>query len=363
VVLLLLLFVSIMPAFAQDKGWEADWKQTLAAAKREGRVVVVGSPDPVMRRDVIPKFTARYGIPVEFVAGRSGEIAARLRTEQQAGVYAVDVFMVGIGTLTRTLYPEKMLQPIKPLLVLPEVVDPSKWKNGKLWFVDPEERYVLRVFNRVGGFLFINTDYVKPEEIRSAKDLLNPKFRGKVSTDDPTVAGTGLNQAGEFLLAFGEEFVKRFYVDQKPGMTRDRRQMSDWLARGTYPICLSCREDDLESLRKAGFNIAELYHLADIGGRIGGSPWWLAVPNKTPNPNAMKVFVNWIASKEGLETYSRGYGNPTLRTDVDESFIEPESIPRPGIKYFDSHDWSWVLSGREEANQKAQKLIKPLLGR
>src|SRR5688572_14510110 len=131
-VLFLILFTS--QAFAQSKDWEADWKQTLAGAKKEGRVVVVGSPDPVMRRDVIPKFTARFGIPVEFVSGRSGEIAARLRTEQQAGVYAVDVFMVGIGTLTRTLYPEKMLQPLKPLLVTPEITDPSKWKKGKLWF-------------------------------------------------------------------------------------------------------------------------------------------------------------------------------------------------------------------------------------
>src|SRR3954470_19312365 len=79
---------------AQDKAWE----QTLAAAKKEGSVVVVGSPDPVMRSDIIPKFTARYGIPVEFLAGRSSEMAQRLRTERGAGIYSVDVFLSGPDT-------------------------------------------------------------------------------------------------------------------------------------------------------------------------------------------------------------------------------------------------------------------------
>jgi iron(III) transport system substrate-binding protein len=357
------LLVFALPAWAQDKGWEQEWQTALAAAKKEGTVVVAGSPDPVMRKDVLPKFTARFGIPVEFLAGRSSEIAARLKTEQSAGVYTVDILMMGIGTVTRTLYPEKMLGSLKPLLFHPESVDPSKWKLKKLWFVDPEERYVLRVFNRVGSFMFINTDYVKPGEIRAAKDLLDPKWRGKISTDDPTVAGTGANQAGEFLLQFGEEFLKRFYVDQKPGVTRDRRQISDWLARGTYPVCISCRDDDLRALQEAGFHIVEVFELADIAGRIGGSPWWLAAPSKLPHPNAAKIFANWMISKEALETYSRGYGSPTLRADVDESFIKAESIPRPGVQYFDSHDWKWSVGGREEAVERARKILKSAMAR
>lgn len=359
----LLIFFLAAPLYAQEAGWEKKWSDTLAAARKEGTVVVVGSPDPVMRKEVIPKFTERFGIPVEFVAGRSSEIGSRLVIEQKAGAYTVDILMVGIGTLTRTFYPEKMLGPLKPLLFHPEAVAPSKWKTGKLWFVDPEERFVLRVFNRVGGFMFLNTDYVRPGEIRAARDLLDPKWKGKVSTDDPTVAGTGANQAAEFLLQFGEEFLKKFYVDQKPGMTRDRRQISDWLARGTYPICLSCRDDDLKPLQEAGFKIVEVMQMADIGGRIGGSPWWLAVPSKMPHPQAAKIFANWMISKEALEMYSRSYGNPTLRTDVDESFIDRESIPQPGVQYFDSHDWKWAVGGREEAVERARKIIKAHLSR
>jgi hypothetical protein len=49
---------------------------------------------------------------------------------------------------------------------------------------------------------------------------------------------------------------------------------------------------------------------------------------------------SWIASKEGLETYSRGYGAATLRTDVDESFLERGTAPHAGVKYFDDTEWS-----------------------
>ncbi|HEX9446160.1 MAG TPA: extracellular solute-binding protein, partial [Candidatus Binatia bacterium] len=203
-------------AAAQDKAWE----QTLAAAKKEGAVVVVGSPDPVMRNDIIPKFKTRYGIPVEFLAGRSSEMAARLRTERAAGIYSVDVFLSGPDTTATVLYAEKMLDPLKPLMVLPEVVDGSKWKKGKPWYVDPEEKFILRPFSSVSSLLFFNSDAVKPDEIRAAKDLLNPKWRGKISTEDPTTTGAGANLAARFHHQLGPDFVKKLYIEQKPVSTR-----------------------------------------------------------------------------------------------------------------------------------------------
>lgn len=62
--------------------------------------------------------------------------------------------------------------------------------------------------------------------------------------------------------------------------------------------------------------------------------------------------------KEALETYSRGYGYATLRTNVDESFLEPGTIPRPGVNYFDDSDWKWAVTGRKEAREQVGKLLK-----
>jgi iron(III) transport system substrate-binding protein len=352
---LLLLLPSV--AYAQ-KGWEREWNETLAAAKKEGRVSVAGSPDPVMRNDVIPKFTSRFGIQVEFIAGRASQYIAKVQTERSAGIYSVDIFMTGVDSTVNTLYPEKLIDPLRPLMILPEVLDPAKWKTGKPWFIDPEQNFVLRVFRSVSGLFFYNGDHVKDEEIRSSKDLLNPKWRGKMSTDDPMVAGTGAANAAMLYVELGGEFVKRLYVDQKPVFSRERRQYADWLARGTYPICLSCREDDVKSLRQEGFKLVEVFEMLDISPRVNGSPWLLSFANKAPHPNAARVFANWIASKEGLETYSRGYGTATLRTDVDDSFLERGTVPRAAVKYFDDTEWNWTVTGRREAREKMQQLLR-----
>src|SRR5262247_4921698 len=114
-------------ASAQQKGWDNEWNETLAAAKKEGKVAVAGSPDPVMRNDIIPKFTSRFGIQVEFIAGRAVQYIAKVQTERSAGIFSVDIFMTGVDSTVNTLYPEKLIYPLKPLMILPEVLDPSKW--------------------------------------------------------------------------------------------------------------------------------------------------------------------------------------------------------------------------------------------
>jgi len=345
-------------AFAQTKASDKEWQAIVDAAKKEGKVVVAGSPDPVMRNEIIPKFTARFGIPVEFIAGRSSQIVSRVATERGSGIYSIDVYLAGPDTTANELYGNKLIDPLKPLLIMPEVADGSKWKTGKVWFSDPQEEFVARPFSSVATLLFINTEYVKAEELRQVKDLLNPKWRGKISTEDPTTTGSGANAAARFYTQIGEEFVKQLYVDQKPVRTRERRQMTDWLARGTQPICLNCREDDVRPLAKEGFKVLEIFELGGVAPTVNGSPWMLSLANRAPNTKAAQVFANWILSKEGLEIYARGYGSATLRTDIDESYLNPGNLPKKGVKYFDDTEWKWIVTGRHESREKVWKLLK-----
>jgi iron(III) transport system substrate-binding protein len=90
-ILALLMSMMCAPAaFAQYADWQKHWNETLAAAKKEGKVVVAGSPDPVMRNQIIPRFTELYGIQVDFIAGRSSQIISKVRLERAAGQYLVD---------------------------------------------------------------------------------------------------------------------------------------------------------------------------------------------------------------------------------------------------------------------------------
>jgi ABC-type Fe3+ transport system substrate-binding protein len=345
-------------AAESKSGWETEWKRVLESAKKEGTVVVAGSADPVMRNEILPKFTARFGIPVQYIAGGANQIVSRLSAERNTKLYSTDLFMVGMNTAANVLYPNKMIDPLRPAMILPEVVDPAKWRKGKLWFQDPQESYVLRAFSSIAALFHINRDHVNPAELGASKDLLNPKWRGKISAEDPLFGGGGANKAARFYAQLGEEFVRRLYKEQKSALSRERRQMADWLARGTYPICLDCRDDDLKALKKEGFNFFSFYELADMSPTLTSAPWLLTLLNQAPHPNAARVFANWIISKEALEIYSRGFGYATLRSDADVSFLPPETIPRPDIKYFDDADWQWSVSGRVEARKRVESILK-----
>ena len=339
--------------------WQKQWDETLAAAKSEGKLVVVGQPSPAMRNVILPAFTKKYGIPVELIAGQTSTIVGKIRTERGSGIYSADVFMSNASTSVTTLYGEKMLDPLKPLLLLPEVTEGKYWKRGAPYFADPEKEYLLIMFASVDSLLFINADYVKPEEIRSAKDLLNPKWKGKISTEDPRLpGGSGVQSAVHFYTQMGPEFVKQLYVDQQPVIQRDRRILTDWMARGTQPICLTCHIDDARALIKEGYKLVEVFELSDMKNRITPTPSVLSFANKAPHPNAARIFVNWMASKEGLELYSREAQAATLRTDVDESFLDPHIIPQPGKDYVDNTDMTWVAAGQKETADKMRALLK-----
>ena len=111
-------------------------------------------------------------------------------------------------------------------------------------------------------------------------------------------------------------------------------------------------------LVKDGFKLLEIFELNGIAPTINGSPWMLSLANKAPHPKAAQVFANWILSREGMETYSRGYGSVSLRTDIDESSLNPGNLPKKGVKYFDDSDWKWVVGGRYEAREKLWKLLR-----
>ena len=336
------------------------WDKLVADAKKEGKVVIIAPSDPQVREAIPAAFKAKYGITVEYLGGRSSDMAARLRTERQSGIYTIDVALSGTLTMASIFYGEKMLDPLRPALIDPEVTDGSKWKAGKLWFIDPEDSYILRIFNTRTPMLYLNTRYVKPEEIQSAHDLLNPKFQGKIVTSDPTLPGIGSSDSARFYIQYGEDFVKKLYIDQKTVLSRDRRQIGDGLARGAWPIAMGAEDEEMVKLQKEGFPIHRVYSLKGMSDIVSPSEGHVAVFNNAPHPNAARLFANWIASKEGLEIYARNRGCSPTRNDIDEAtFLNPEMIAKSDVEYFDSYNWDFVLNTKE----KIRLRVKEMLGR
>src|SRR3954471_2951434 len=126
-----LLLAMLIPGVvhAQPAGWQKTWDKTLEAARKEGKVVVAGPPDAHVRNALPEAFKQRFGITMEYQSARGSDSANKLRAERAAGIYTADAALAGANTMFTVLLREKMLAPLKPELILPEVVDGSKWKR------------------------------------------------------------------------------------------------------------------------------------------------------------------------------------------------------------------------------------------
>ena len=136
-----------MVAFAaQPKpAWQQEWKKTLEAAKRKDRSLsYIGGYEAVL-----PDFEKEFPeIKLVAVPARGAQIVQRLISERRGEKISADVVSTGANATYQQLYPAKVLDPIKPALILPEITDASKWYQGKHHYADAEGQYV---FNYVGS--------------------------------------------------------------------------------------------------------------------------------------------------------------------------------------------------------------------
>ena len=77
-----------------------------------------------------------------------------------------------------------------PSMVLPEVKDPKYWWGGHLW-ADNAKKYIYSFTAYMTETIWYNTTLVKPEEINSWDNLLDPKWKGKIAILDPRSPGSG----------------------------------------------------------------------------------------------------------------------------------------------------------------------------
>ena len=320
---------------AQADPWQADWEKTVQAAKKEGQLVIYGSAD---FDKLYEEFHKKYPeIKVTGVFGRGADVAKRLMAERRAEKFLVDLYLNGLTTGYNVFYKAKVLDTIPPVLVLPEVIDLSKWWQKKLHYVDPENKYLLNFNGGTRIVVGFNTKLVNPAEIKSYWDLLNPKWKGKIVGYDPNLGGSG--DAMRFFFysrSLGREFIQRMLTETDIVISSDTRQMGDWLAGGKFALSIFAPVGrmDLDVMQTQGLpvNWFDPDHLKE-GAYITAGSGGAALINKAPHPNATKVALNWLLSREGQIHYQRIFttgeeGPDSLRTDIPKDKV-PRGNKRP----------------------------------
>jgi iron(III) transport system substrate-binding protein len=230
------------------------------------------------------------------------------------------------------------LDPIKPVLVLPEVTDLANWLDARHHFSDKEEQYNLVFVSLAKEIVAFDPRQVKPEDVDDLNELLDPKWRGRIAINDPTAsAGSGRTTAIWLWSVMGPEKAAEFLRairGQAGAVARDERQLIEWIARGRYPVLLAPNDTVLQGLAQEGVNVGRVTEMKDYGTYTTASSGSLALINNSPQPNAAKVFINWALTREGQMAYSQALNQPTRRLELSTDHLTAVSLPRPGGKYW-----------------------------
>src|SRR5581483_1391755 len=209
------------------------WDAVVAAARQEGRISIMGPQGNETRDALTLGFQQKYpDIQIDYQGLAGSPMAATLLNELGAGQYLTDLLVVGTTSLIESLLPADAIAPMPPYLTGPNVRDPSVWRGGQPDFADSIGQYTLVFSDYVKPPFLYNPNLVSPSEFSSYRDLLDPRWKGKIVLRDPRLSGGGL-AAVTFMYAtesLGRDYLRQLFT-QDLVIANDDRQIIDWVAR------------------------------------------------------------------------------------------------------------------------------------
>jgi len=345
---------------AQPLAAAAEWDDMVAAAKKEGTVVVAngGGAGSEERRLYTEEFQKQFpGIKVDMTTAGGRSIAPRMLMERRAGKYIWDVYTGGTTTALEYLVPAGVLDPIKPALILPEVKNPQNWFGGVIDFSDNAATHNLVFGGYVKPPLVYNTKFVKKTDIRSYRDLLDPKWKGKIVITDPRRPGSGLAAATFWYGTdgLGKEYIKEFFSKQDVKVSSDYRQQMEWLSRGDYYIAIGHHNGIFNEFLAQGLPLGQLT-ASDVkeANYVTAAVGSMGLVNRAAHPNAARVWINWLLSKDTQTRWSRAAGFWSRRRDVPTDHLDPALIPD------EKKISQYQLNYKEEWVKKRDEIVKYL---
>ncbi len=339
---LLFTFTFLLPQPVMAASGQTAWEKIVAAAKQEGEVILWGDAE-ITHPDIGAAFAKEYPfIKVVTVGGKIGELMPRIIGERRAGKYLADVYSGGLGG--RAFYDFQragVLDPIKPVLILPDVVDESKWLSGQHHYADSEGRYVFMFEGNLAGVgLYYNTRLVNPKDFKSYWDLLDPKWKGKIALFERPGVGSPSFHRFYYNSQLGPDFLRRLLSEMELTVSQARPQATDWLGSGKFPLCIDCADTD--RAKKQGVPVDEFdrANLKEAGNEIstaGNSG--LALIQKAAHPNAAALFINWYLSRQGQTVWQNVMNTKvvepsnSMRIDIPKDDLLPEARRDDRQKY------------------------------
>ena len=321
-----------------------DWAAIEAAAKKEGKVLVYANSSRIA--DVKKLFEAKYpGITLEWFDLGGEEAVLKVRDEQKAGAFTGDVLFTSsaAGDIVADMLPKQQLWQFVPESVA--AVLPAAARDPL-----PVSRYGIRV-------LGYNSELNKTCPVTNWWDLTEPAWKGKVFIEDPlndastmAIYTTIVSHGKELAAAYKEKYGKDPVLDAD---TPDAGWL--WLKMfgknkpvpqpGGDEVTAAFASKGMKD-NMVGFTSYSKYRNT-VKGTVVFEPCiglkpvigvqtasYLSIINRAPHPNAAKLFINFVYSKEGFGPWNV-IGDYSPRTDWDS--------PKGAIPYKDLGSVVWTI--------------------
>ncbi len=292
------MLLSASAALAQVQPTQVT-QQLIDAAKKEGKVVVYLAEELDVANKVARSFEAKYpGIKVTVERSGGERVFQRLMQESSTGINAADFVTSSNRSHFVAWKREKLLAPF----VTPDIL---QWPADQR---DPDGTYASGTGTLT--VLAYNTKLVKPEDApKSFKDLLDPKWKGKIALGHPAYSGSILSATYVIAQKLSWDYFKSL-ATQNIMQLQSGTEPPKKVALGERQIMFGS-EGTSWTLMDAGEPLAIIYATEGTPG-VSGAGGLLA---KAPNPNAARLFAHHFFSKDGMQILSDG-GYRVFHPDV-----------------------------------------------
>jgi len=308
-----------------------------AQGQPENSVVVYSAADADMVNVMIAGFEKKNpGIKGSSVVAGTGEIIKRMEAEKDRP----------LGDVGWSFGPEAIGD--KKALFEPYLSrEAPNFFPGQV----PADR-VWSPFTTMPYVIMYNKKLVsETEKPKTWKDVLDPKWKGKVAYADASKSGSSYTLLVTWLTIYGkndagwkfvEDLLRQCKVLPKSSMTYQG------VANGEYPIGLTFEQAAFEYL-KGGAPIGLIYPSEGTAITLDGS----AIIKNAPHPNAAKLFLDFTVSKEMQDLMVERFGRRSVRKDVGS----PAGLPTLDTIKAISYDLDYAAKTRDQLLKRFQDAL------
>ena len=314
------------PLRAQAPAAEAITPQLIEAARKEGKVAFYTAMDLAFAEQLGKAFEIKFpGIAVRVERSGAERIFTRIGQEYSSNIHAVDVVNTADAAHCIVWKRNGWLQPYLPQDVA---------QHYDRHYYDPDALHVTtRILVSPIGY---NTNLVKPQDApKSFADLLDPKWAGKMVKGHPAYSGTIMNATFQIARDLGWEYFEKL-AKQRVMQVQSATDTPKRISLGERAIMVDGAGYLIIRYKEEGQPVDIIY--PEEGTPVAAGP--SAVFKAAPNPNAARLFQNWMHSRDAqqfLVDWARQYSphkqtveKPGIRKlgDIKLMREDPEAIER-----------------------------------